>query len=125
MYICKLFLLAGVDVIVKSVLDPSVACVGLVPDTFFCTVTWLPPAPPLIVIVLVAPLPSASTPEPTKFSVVAAVDKELPSSCIVIALLEEPPSSAIINLEVLLSYFNILLFATPVKLTSDKSPIDL
>ena len=67
-------------------------------------------------------MPEAVTLEPTKFSVVAAVDKELPSSCTVIALLEEPPSSAIINLEVLLSYFNILLFATPVVSTSNKSP---
>ena len=40
-------------------------------------------APPDIVIVLVAPLPVASTPDPTKFKVVAAVDKDDPSSCTV------------------------------------------
>ena len=40
-------------------------------------------APPDIVIVLVAPLPVASTPDPTKFKIVAAVDNEEPSSCIV------------------------------------------
>ena len=40
----------------------------------------LPLPPPAIVIVLVAPLPEATTPDPTKLSVVPAVDKELPSS---------------------------------------------
>ena len=43
------------------------------------------PEPPGIVIVLVAPVPVAVTPAPTKFKVVAAVDKALPSSCTVIA----------------------------------------
>ena len=42
-----------------------------------------PPPPPAIVIVFVAPLPVASTPEPTKFNVVALVDNDEPSSCIV------------------------------------------
>ena len=41
------------------------------------------PPPPGIVIVLVAPEPEAVTPEPTKFNVEAAVDKEEPSSCTV------------------------------------------
>ncbi len=36
-----------------------------------------------IVIVLVAPVPDAVTPLPTKFKVVPAVDNELPSSCTV------------------------------------------
>ena len=40
---------------------------------------------PGIVIVLVAPVPVAVTPAPTKFSVVADVDKALPSSWTVIA----------------------------------------
>ena len=43
------------------------------------------PELPGIVIVLVAPVPLAVTPAPTKFRVVAAVDKEEPSSCTVIA----------------------------------------
>ena len=38
------------------------------------------PLPPAIVTVLVAPVPVATTPEPTKFIVVAAVLKLLPSS---------------------------------------------
>ena len=44
-----------------------------------------PPPPPVIVIVLVAPEPVAVTPVPTKFIVVAAVVRGVPSSCIVIA----------------------------------------
>ena len=43
-------------------------------------VTAPPPPPPDIVIVLVAPVPDATTPEPTKLRVVAAVDNEEPSS---------------------------------------------
>ena len=39
--------------------------------------------PPDTVIVLVAPVPLAVTPDPTKFKVVAAVDKDEPSSCTV------------------------------------------
>ena len=39
--------------------------------------------PPDIVIVFVAPVPEAVTLDPTKLRVVAVVDKELPSSCIV------------------------------------------
>ena len=42
-----------------------------------------PLLPPAIVIVLVAPVPDATTPEPTKLRAVAAVDKLLPSSCTV------------------------------------------
>ena len=38
------------------------------------------PLPPEIVIVLVAPLPEATTPDPTKLSVVPAVDSADPSS---------------------------------------------
>ena len=38
------------------------------------------PPPPEIVIVLVAPVPDAVTPEPTKLRVVAEVDKLEPSS---------------------------------------------
>ena len=41
------------------------------------------PPPPDTVIVLVAPVPLAVTPDPTKFRVVAAVDKDDPSSCTV------------------------------------------
>ena len=39
------------------------------------------PPPPGIVIVFVAPVPEAVTPEPTKFRVVADVDNAEPSSC--------------------------------------------
>ena len=39
----------------------------------------------MIVIVFVVPDPLAVTPDPTKLSVVAAVDNEEPSSCIVIS----------------------------------------
>ena len=38
------------------------------------------PAPPEIVIVFTAPVPEATTPEPTKLSVVAVVDNCDPSS---------------------------------------------
>ena len=38
------------------------------------------PLPPAIVIVLVAPLPEATTPDPTKLSVVPVVDSADPSS---------------------------------------------
>ena len=38
------------------------------------------PLPPAIVIVLVAPLPEATTPDPTKFKVVPVVDNAEPSS---------------------------------------------
>ena len=40
----------------------------------------LDPLPPAIVIVLVAPLPEATTPDPTKFRVVPVVDSAEPSS---------------------------------------------
>ena len=46
------------------------------------------------VIVLVAPVPLAVTPAPTKLIVDAAVDNEDPSSCIVIALPPPPPVEA-------------------------------
>ena len=39
-----------------------------------------PPPPPAIVMVLVAPLPEATTPDPTKLSVVPVVDSADPSS---------------------------------------------
>ena len=44
-----------------------------------------------IVIVFVAPPPVATTPGPTKFKTVAAVDKAVPSSCTVILLVIFPP----------------------------------
>ena len=50
------------------------------------------PPPPLIVIVFVAPVPDAVTPEPTKLRVVPAVDSAEPSSCTVIPL--PPPEAA-------------------------------
>ena len=50
------------------------------------------PPPPEIVIVFVAPVPDAVTPEPTKLSVVAAVDSAEPSSCTVIAAPTVPGS---------------------------------
>ena len=50
--------------------------------------------PPGIVIVLVAPVPVAVTPEPTKFKVVPAVDNDEPSSCTVTPLL--PPGIVIV-----------------------------
>ena len=40
----------------------------------------LPPPPPAIVIVFVAPDPDATTPDPTKLSVVASVHSAEPSS---------------------------------------------
>ena len=40
----------------------------------------VPAPPPAIVIVLVAPVPDATTPDPTKLSVVPEVDREEPSS---------------------------------------------
>ena len=49
------------------------------------------PPPPEIVIVLVAPVPEAVTPAPTKLSVVAVVDNELPSSCTIIPDIPPPP----------------------------------
>ena len=52
-----------------------------------------PPPPPEIVIVLVAPVPEAVTPAPTKLSVVAAVDNEEPSSCTV----NELPLDIVVN----------------------------
>ena len=44
-------------------------------------------------IVFVAPVPDAVTPEPTKFNVVPTVDSDEPSSCTVIPL----PPPAIVN----------------------------
>ena len=40
----------------------------------------MPPAACVIVIVFVVPVPEAVTAEPTKLSVVAPVERELPSS---------------------------------------------
>ena len=48
-----------------------------------------------MVIVLVAPVPEAVTPAPTKLSVSAAVVKSDPSSCTVIAL-PPPPETVIV-----------------------------
>ena len=61
------------------------AVVALSPLKVFTTTSVFtlalpPPPPPEIVIVLVPPVPLAATPEPTKLSVVAAVESELPSS---------------------------------------------
>ena len=53
---------------------------ALVPATKLPCASGLNPPPPAIVIVLVAPVPDATTPDPTKLSVVPVVDKELPSS---------------------------------------------
>ena len=48
------------------------------------SVSAIPPLPPAIVIVFVEPVPDATTPEPTKLIVDAAVDNAEPSSCTVI-----------------------------------------
>ena len=56
------------------------------------TVTPLPP--PAIVIVLVAPVPDATTPDPTKLSVVPVVDNAEPSSWTVTPPPAEIPVSA-------------------------------
>ena len=48
--------------------------------------------PPAIVIVLVAPVPVATTPEPTKFKIVPVVDRALPSSCTVTPPPPLPPT---------------------------------
>ena len=53
------------------------------------------PPPPDTVIVLVAPVPLAVTPDPTKFKVVAAVDKDEPSSCTVRELPAEASTYAL------------------------------
>ena len=58
--------------------DPALAV--KLPDKFVVIPTSVVPPPPEIVIVLVAPVPDATTPDPTKLSVVPAVDKEEPSS---------------------------------------------
>ena len=47
-----------------------------------------------MVIVLIAPVPEAVTPAPTKLSVSAAVDNDEPSSCTVIAA--APPETVIV-----------------------------
>ena len=61
--------------------------------TFFSIVTVLPLLPlPVTLIVLTAPFPEAVTAAPVKFKVVAAVERELPSSCTVIA----PPVISIV-----------------------------
>ena len=52
----------------------------LIPVAFDAHKPEAPPPPPVIVIVLVAPVPEAVTFDPTKFNVVANVDRELPSS---------------------------------------------
>ena len=77
------------DIINLSVASTVIA----VPSTWVSISNVLPAV--LIVIVLVAPLPVAVTPEPTKFNVVAAVDNAEPSSFIVISLPPPPiePSS--------------------------------
>ena len=60
---------------------PPLDVIGAVPLT---PVTVPPPLPaPLTVIVLVDPVPLAVTEAPTKFKVVAWVDKDVPSSCTV------------------------------------------
>ena len=50
------------------------------PVKFVVIPTLVAPPPPEIVIVLVAPVPEATTPDPTKLSVVPAVDRADPSS---------------------------------------------
>ena len=52
------------------------------------------PPPPGIVIVLVAPVPEAVTPAPTKFKVEPAVDNAEPSSCTVS---DVPPAAAMVT----------------------------
>ena len=61
------------------------------------------PPPPDIVIVFVAPVPLATTPAPTKLSVVAAVDKDDPSSCTVTS----PPLAAIVTESALASVVTV------------------
>ena len=62
-------------------------------------------------MVLVAPVPLAVTPAPTKLRVVASVDNALPSSCTVIAPLPPPiPRLA-----------GVIFFITPPSSTSTKS----
>ena len=61
----------------KSRLPPSCGEVSF-------TMSESPPLPPAIVIVFVEPVPDATTPEPTKLIVDAAVDNAEPSSCTVI-----------------------------------------
>ena len=56
----------------------------------------IPLPPPAIVIVFSAPVPEATTPAPTKFSVVAAVDNAPPSSLTESELPPPPPEIVIV-----------------------------
>ena len=67
---------AGASVNVKALVDLSPE--KLLVETLL--IVPVVPLPPVIVIVLVAPYPVAVTLSPTKFNVVAEVDRELPSS---------------------------------------------
>ena len=58
----------------------TLLCVVVISYVNFAYALVAPPPVPEILIVFVAPVPVAVTPAPTKFSVVAAVYKSLPSS---------------------------------------------
>ena len=64
----------------ESILDGDPALAVKLPDKFVVIPTSVVPPPPEIVIVLVAPVPDATTPDPTKLSVVPVVDNAEPSS---------------------------------------------
>ena len=94
--------------------------------TFFSIVTVPLLEPPVTLIVFVAPVPEAVTRSPVKFNVVAAVDKALPSSCIVSA----PPEAAIVTWlalslvrVILLPAFNCTVESVPVAASKFKSTL--
>ena len=72
------------------ILPPSLTSIAPanveIPDEYspttrvFVLISVVSPEPVLTVIVFVAPDPDATTPDPTKFSVVASVDSAEPSS---------------------------------------------
>ena len=62
------------------IVDGEPALAVKLPVKFVVIPTLVEPPPPEIVIVLVAPVPEATTPDPTKLSVVPVVDSADPSS---------------------------------------------
>ena len=62
------------------IVDGEPALAVKLPVMFVVIPVAPPPPPPAIVMVFVAPVPDATTPDPTKSNVVATVDNALPSS---------------------------------------------
>ena len=102
------------------VIDPSPAAVpSLATDK---SVSAMPDPPdPVTVIVLVAPVPEAVIPDPTKFKVVAAVDNVLPSSWIV-RLEPPPPDASAAGAQVVPFHLSTWPDETPLVVTSFNPP---